>query len=263
MNNQSYWLRQLPDTPLFQDILWSRPENKTQGGRLLIVGGNSYGFAAPATAYSQAIDANIGTARVLLPNSLQRTVGQHLPDADFAPINPSGSFAATALEPLLQHASQADAVLCAGDFGRNSETAVVLEKFATRWRGQLAVTQDAADYFIKVPLLLLNREHTALFVSFEQLQKFAMHARYQQPLMFSMDIVRSVDWLHDFSLAYPNCSVTTVHSGQLVVAYDGIVVTHPHAPDDMIWRVKTAGRGTVFWLQNPTKPLEAIASSFV
>ncbi len=262
MNPPDYWRRQDPNTPLYPDILWSRPQTKSQAGKLLIMGGNSFGFAAPALAYAQAAQAGVGAVRVLLPTTLQKTVGQHLPDADFAPTNPSGSFAATALEPLLAHAMWADAVLCAGDFGRNSQTAVVLEKFASKWAGPLTITHDAADYFLKSPLLLLNRLQTALVISYEQLQKYAMHAHFAQPITFGMDTIRTVNWLHDFTTTY-TCVIVTMHNGNYFVAYNGSVVTQPDPNDIKIWRISTAARSSVFWMQNPNLPLEAIVSSLV
>ncbi|HXY18323.1 MAG TPA: hypothetical protein VEH48_02805, partial [Candidatus Nitrosopolaris sp.] len=129
------WLRQTPDKPLFPDLLWSRPENKRQRGKLLIVGGNSHGFAAPASAFAAAGTAGIGAARVLLPDATQKTIGTGFTDAVFAPSTPSGSFSRQALAELLENAGWADGVLLAGDFGRNSETAILLESFLDKYKG--------------------------------------------------------------------------------------------------------------------------------
>src|SRR6476660_954324 len=94
------WLKQAPDKPLFPDLLWSRPENKRQAGKLLVVGGNGQGFASPAAAYGAAIAAGIGAAKVILPDSLEKTLGKSFPEAIFAPSTPSGSFARLALGTL-------------------------------------------------------------------------------------------------------------------------------------------------------------------
>ena len=256
----TYWLKQIPETPLFEDILWSKPENKSQAGKLLIVGGNSFGFSVPATAYNEAAEAGIGEVKVLLPESLHKMVGHFLPDAEYAPHNASGSFGARALEPLLTLSAWADATLLAGEFGRNSETAVTLEKFTQKYSGLLSVTQDAADYFLKTPLQLLQRLNTALFISFEQLQKYGTHAHFPQPLLFSMDITRTVEWLHEFTIKF-KVIVVTVHAENYIVAYDGQVVTQTCGQEDKIWRIKKAARGSVYWLQFASKPLEAIATT--
>src|SRR5262245_34884782 len=125
MMEREYWRKQQPGKLLFPELEWSRPENKAQAGKLLIVGGNQHGFAAPAEAYAVATKTGIGTARVLLPDALQKTVGRILDNGEFAPSTPSGSFSQKALGELLSYSSWADAALLAGDFGRNSETAIL------------------------------------------------------------------------------------------------------------------------------------------
>ena len=107
-------LKQQAVTPLFPDILWSRPETKQGAGKLLIVGGNSFGFAAPGLAFAEATAAGIGVTRVLLPETLRKIVGNLPIEAEFAPTNPSGSFSSRSLEPLLTNAAWADGVLVAG-----------------------------------------------------------------------------------------------------------------------------------------------------
>ncbi len=260
--DDSFWLKQSSEKPLFPDILWSRPETKHGAGKLLIVGGNSFGFAAPANAYAAADSAGIGTARVLMPEALRKIVGGHMLEADFAPNNPSGSFAKTALEPLLMHSQWADAVLLAGELGRNSETAVTLETFARKYSGLLTITRDAADYFLKTPADVLDRPGTMLVVSFEQLQKLANHSKYLEPLLFSMGASLTANWLHEFSLLHEALFVM-FHDNQFFVAKGGRVVSQTTDSDDKIWRVTTAAKATVFWLQSPEKAFEAVVSSLL
>src|SRR5581483_9146744 len=141
------WLKQTTNNPLFPDLLWSRPENKRQAGKLLVIGGNKFGFAVPGLAYNTALKAGIGSCRVLLPQSLQRIVGSLL-EADFAPSNPSGSFAKDALAQFIENTSWADGVLLAGNLGRNSETAILLDGFVKKYLGHLVIADDSLDYFI-------------------------------------------------------------------------------------------------------------------
>src|SRR3982750_3265194 len=98
---RTYWHKQTPEKPLFPDLLWSRPENRAHAGKLLIMGGNAHGFAAPAEAYAESEQAGIGAARVLLPDSLQKTVGRTFAAGEYAPSTPSGSFSQKALAELL------------------------------------------------------------------------------------------------------------------------------------------------------------------
>jgi hypothetical protein len=257
-----YWHRQTPDKPLFSDLLWSRPENKRQAGKLLIVGGNLHGFAAPATAYSEALKAGIGQARVLLPDSLQKTVGRILEAGEYAPSTPSGSFARPALAELLAMAGWADGVLLAGDFGRNSETAILLEQSVNKHGGQLTLTKDAVDYFAKTPTALLGRADTTLVLSFSQLQQLATSAHFAKPFTFDMDFLRLVEALHDFTEQHP-IAIVTKHLQNIFVAYGGQVSSTKLEEDIDIWRVPTAAHAAVWWLQNPTQQFPAQTVSLI
>src|SRR4051794_28288010 len=106
--DRTYWHKQSASKPLYPDMLWSRPENKRQAGKLLVVGGNAHGFAAAGEAYAEALAAGVGTARVLLPDSLQKTVGRVFEAGEYAPSTPSGSFGRRALAELLAMSQWAD-----------------------------------------------------------------------------------------------------------------------------------------------------------
>jgi hypothetical protein len=255
-----YWQKQTVDKPLFPDLLWSRPENRNQAGKLLIVGGNAHGFAAAGEAYAAATEAGIGTARVLLPDSLQPTVGKVLEAGEYAPSTPSGSFSRRALGELLAMSAWADGVLLAGDFGRNSETSVLLEHFPTKYEGQLTLTKDAVDYFSKSPATLLARDDTALVLSFAQLQKTAMGAGYQHAFTFEMDLVRLVSTLHDFTTRFRTLIITK-HLDTICTAYGGRVSTTKLDKDAPTWRVRTASYASVWCLQNPGRPFEAATTA--
>ena len=248
------------DKPLFPDLLWSRPENRNQAGKLLIMGGNAHGFSAAGEAYTAATVAGIGTARVLLPDSLQKTVGKVFAAGEYAPSTPSGSFSSKALAEALAKAQWADGLLLAGDFGRNSETAVVLEQLLAKYQGQLTVTKDAADYFTKTPEALLERENTLLVLSFAQLQKIATGARFTTAFTFNMDFLRLIETLHNFTEKYP-AAIIVQHLGTVFVAANGQVSTTKLGTEQPIWRVKTAATASVWWLQNPGKIFEALSAA--
>lgn len=257
---RDYWVKQTADRPLYPDLLWSRPENKRHAGKLLIAGGNAHGFAAAGEAYSEAVKAGIGSARVLLPDSLQKTVGRVFEAGEYAPSTPSGSFSQKALAELQAMSVWADAVLLAGDFGRNSETAILLEKFITKYPGQLTLTKDAADYFIHTPDLLLGRENYLLVLSFAQLQKLATNARFSSAITFEMDFLRLIDALHEFTLDH-QATIIVKHLETIFVAAGGQVSTTKLSDDLEIWRVKIAAHASVWRLQNPSKNFEAITAA--
>lgn len=254
----SYWQKQLRDKPLFEDILWSRPENKSNAGKLAVIGGHQHSFSAPGIAYAQALEAGAGVCHVLLPQAVYKTVKHVLPAADFAPSNPSGSFAKQAIDDLLRIANWSDATLLAGDFGRNSETAVLLESFVQKYDGLLTVAQDAVDYFKSTPKLLLEREKTLIVLSLAQLQKMFINTPIITPITHSMSAVQLVEALHELTEKYPAC-VAVKHHEQIFISSDGRVVSTEQ--DSNPWRVKTAATASVFWLQNPSKLLESVATS--
>lgn len=258
-----YWHRQ-GDKPLFPDLVWSRPENRTHAGKLLIMGGHAHGFAAPAEAYSEAEKAGIGVARVLLPDhirpQLMKFQGPTL-NTEFAPSTPSGSFASKALAELLAAANWADGVLLAGDLGRNSETAIVLEKFVAKHSGLLVLTKDAVDYFTSSPQSILSRPDTCLVLTVAQLQKLASHAGFTTAFTFSMDLLKFVEALHDFTHQH-SISIIVKHLDTILVAVDGQVSSTKTAKDiEESWRVATAAHAAVWWLQGPSKPFETITTA--
>lgn len=262
MVNPTYWLRQTKATPLFPDLLWSRPENRRHAGKLLIVGGSGYEFKEPANAYGDALDAGIGSATVLLPGSMKKTVADIFPEAEFAPSTPSGSLARHSLDTLLQLAGWADGVLLAGNLGRNSETAILLESFLQRYDGQVTVTGDAVEYCLATPDGCLQRANTTLVLEFAQLQKLATQAKFATAFTSTMGLLQLVEALHDLA-ATRQCNLLVQHTGQACVAAKGQVSTTPQPDDQRDWPTHTATHAAVWWLQNPAKPFESLVTSLV
>lgn len=257
-DRQPYWHKQTRSAPLFPELEWSRPENRQFAGKLLVVGGNAHGFAAPAEAFAESIKAGIGTAHALLPQSIQKIVGIIIAGADFAPSTPSGSFSQKALAELLAHAAWADHVLLAGDLGRNSETAILLEKFFEKSQTPITVTKDAVDYVTSAPQHVIMRPQTVLVLSLSQLQRLAIAARFEKPITFKMDMLHLIDWLHVFTQRYaPHIIVR--HLDTIFVAVDGEVSTTKVSAQHKIWRLKTATHAAVWWTQNPSKPFAALS----
>jgi hypothetical protein len=259
---RDYWLRQTADKPLFPELAWSRPENRQQAGKLLIVGGSLHGFAAPAEAYATAVKAGIGTGRVLLPDAVRKVVGRFLENGEFAPSTPSGSFSQKALDELLLQSSWADAVLFAGDLGRNSETAILLEKFLAKSPLPITLTKDAVDYVVSAPQTIVQRPNTLLVLSLSQLQRLGTATKTPKPITFGMDLLHLVEWLHQFTLAHQP-HIIVKHLNHILMATDGRVSSTTLAQDKPIWRIQTAAKASVWWLQNPSKILESVTASLI
>jgi len=253
----TFWQKQTLLKPLYPDLLWSRPENKRQAGKLLIIGGSSHGFAAVGKAYAAATRAGIGTARVVLPDSTKKILGSSL-EAGFAPSTPSGSFAQNALATSLEQAEWADAVLLAGDFGRNSETAILLEKFVEKYKGQLTLVGDGLDYFLDGGSAALARPKTLLVINLGQLQKLAAANRPNPAIKQSASLQSLVEILHGWTNENRQLNLLTQHAGQIVVARAGQVSTTPAAEPD--WPA-IAAYASVWWLQQTNKTFEAVTTA--
>jgi hypothetical protein len=257
----SYWQQQNPNHPLFPGMLWSRPENRQLAGKLLIIGGSAHGFAVPAEAFVRAGEAGAGTVRVILPSALAKTIGHIFEAGEYAPSTPSGSFAQNALAEILSLAQWAGAVLLAGDFGRNSETAILLEKFVAKYQGIIAITGDGLDYFLANPYPLLAREHTLLLPTFAQLQKLSSAAHATRAFTSQLDLVHFVEILHSFSTQYPHSSIAMIHNDHLFVATGGMISTTAHTrrertPADT---QLIAAYAAVWFMQNPLQPYPALS----
>jgi hypothetical protein len=250
------WLKQAQDKPLFADLMWSRPENRIHAGKILIVGGNKFAVTAPGMAYSAAQKAGIGTCRVLLPDATKRTVGKIFPEAEFASSTPSGSFSREALAQLLELAEWADGVLLAGDFGRNSETAILLESFVQKYGGQITVAQDAVDYFLHKQSALFTRKNTLTVTDFGKLQKLAANNKPNPPIKHSMNMHQLVEILQEWKI-----NLITCHAEQIVAGAENAKVSTTKKSEESNWQIELAAYAATWWLQQPQKPIEAFTSS--
>ena len=258
----SYWRKQTTTEPLFPDIEWSKPEQRSQAGKLGIIGGNKLGFAGVAEAYSVATSAGVGQVRVLLPDVLKKTIPRAITDTMFAPTNISGSLTKDADAEMATLGAWADGILLIGDAGRSSETAILYEKFLQDYTGQLVITRDAVDLVKNSSQVLVDRPKTLLIVSFAQLQKLFQAVYYPKVLTFSMQLTNLVEALHKFTISYP-VSIAVLHRETFIVAHDGKVVTTPWDNPMMIWRGVTAAKAATYWLWSPSKPLEATSTAIV
>jgi NAD(P)H-hydrate repair Nnr-like enzyme with NAD(P)H-hydrate dehydratase domain len=253
------WLKQTSDKPLFSDLLWSRPENRLHAGKLLIIGGNKHAVAAPGVAFSAAAKAGAGTVRVLLPNATQKMIGKLFPEAEFAPSTPSGSFSRNAIDQFLEHASWADGVLLAGDFGHNSETVILLDNFVAKYSGQLTVAQDGLDYYLNKGSVFFSRPNTIGVLNFGKLQKLAQNNIPQPPIRYSMNLHQLVEILNEWTNQFP-IQLITNHADQFIAAADGKVSTTPIS-EESNWQVELAAYTATWLIQQPTKPFKALTTA--
>lgn len=262
MELHPYWRRQTPEKPLFPDIEWSKPEQKTQRGRLGIIGGNKLGFAGVAEGYGVALNSGVGEVRVLLPDILKKTIPPTITDTIFGATNPSGSLSRDAAHEMNALGAWANEILLIGDAGRNSETAILYENFLQDYAGPLTITRDGVDLIKNNSSAIVERPDTLLIVSFAQLQKLFSAVYYPKMLTFSMQLAQLVEALHKFTITYP-VSIAVLHKDYLVIANNGEVTTTEWQNPMAIWRGTVAAKAASYWLWNRGKVLEAVTASLI
>lgn len=262
MQQFPFWQQQTSDKPLFPDIEWNKPEQRSRAGKLAIIGGNKLGFAGAAEAYSVALRAGVGEVKVLLPDVLKKAIPPSITEAQFAPSNMSGSMSREAFADMRAVAQWGTGVLLIGDAGRSSETAILYEDFIRDYTGPLTLSRDAIDLLIGSHEQLLEREKTLFIASFAQTQKLFRSVYYPKVLTFSMQLAQLVDALHKFTTTYP-ATIATFHKETMIIAHGGEVVTMPWTQPLQIWRGLTATRAASYFLWTPEKPLAATTASLL
>ena len=257
----SYWQRQTPDTPLYPDIEWERPERRDQAGSLLIIGGSTHAFIAVHDAFQAATEAGIGQARALVPEQL-RKLTKHFPSIAYAESTSTGFFGGKSFETMLYAAAACDGVMLAGDVGRNSETAITFAQFVRTYNGPLAITKDAFDCLYSESGFLAQRENTLLVLAEGQLQRFLKEQASPIALTSTLDLPVYVERLHRYSSEH-SVSILTRHGDVYVLAHNGEIVTTTLDVQEEIWRVRAAARAIVAWLHHRDKPLEGISASIL
>lgn len=247
MQDFSYWHKQTTGQPIYPDFEWSKPERRDQAGKLAIIGGNRLGFSGVADSYQAALEAGVGQVRVVLPDSLQKTVPPALLDVIFAPSNSSGGLASAALDELMAASSWADVSLLIGDAARSSETAVLHEQLITKSTDKLVISRDAIDLMRSASQIIVERPNTLLVMSFSQLQKLFQSVYYPKMLLFKMQLLQLVEALHKFTITYP-VAIAVFHADNLVIAANGQVVSQEWAEPMQIWRGQTATKAACYWL---------------
>jgi NAD(P)H-hydrate repair Nnr-like enzyme with NAD(P)H-hydrate dehydratase domain len=262
MDSHPYWHKQTIDKPLYPDIEWSKPEQRTHRGKLGIIGGNKLGFISVAESYTNALQTGAGEVRVLVPDILRKSIPPIMTEVIFGATNPSGGLASDALIEMKAIGDWATGILLIGDSGQNSETAILYDNFIREYSGPLTITRDAIDLVKNNSALLVERPNTLLIASFAQLQKLFQSVYYPKVLTFSMQLTNLVEALHKFTITYP-ISIAVLHKDSMIVATGGEVTSTPFNEPMRIWRGKTATTAATYWLWSPSKIIESVTASFI
>lgn len=220
MQEYKYWQRQ-GKKPLFPDVEWNIPEQKT--GAFLLLGGNVQGFSGVMkdTEYL-ASNYPVKSAKLLLPEALKSKL-PFLENVIFAPATESGSFASSVM--LTDALEASDFAILPGELSKNSATAVAMVEALAHTTTPVALAGDAIDAVVPEAGRITMREDIILIGSLMQMQKFLHAMYYPKMLMLSMPLMAVVEILHKFTLSYPGITIVTLHEGQVIVAHEGKIIT--------------------------------------
>lgn len=253
--DDTFWQKQT-DKAIFPDVVWSRPEQKAQAKKLLIIGGHSGGFDQVGRVYQAALDAGIGHAKVVLPDRLKPSVGIHLPDAVFANLAPEPKLRGGALNQLMAYADWADGVVFT-QTGNNSQTALLTAAFIQALKNRLIVTDDLLELLAQDAQLLVGRPDTLFVLSFSGLQNLVKLAGSEVGLRHDMGLRPFVLALRELNQSI-GAPLNVIFEQEIVSAHDGQIVTTPRQfkPDPLM----LAGWMATWWLQQPHRPIETLSA---
>lgn len=268
-NNLSYWQKQVK--PLFPDLAWNIPEQKT--GQITVIGGNSQSFHS-VIRLAEFLDHNfpLREVSIFLPDALRSQLPP-LPNITFAPSTESGSFAKSF--DLRSSVKTGDFTLLAGDLSKNFATAIAISDAITSLIANnqddaplkpLLLTRDSVDLLAESAAELLKHPRLFLVASMAQLQKVFRAVYYPRMIMLSQPLLPVVETLHKFTLSYP-ATIVTFHQNQIIVANSGDVTTTPientrYTPLSL-WSGQLAGKIAALNLYNPNQPLKATTAAIL
>lgn len=271
----SYWQKQ--SKPLFDDLLWNIPEQKT--GHIAIIGGNSQSFSTVARTAEYLIrHFPFASVTSVLPDSLQSKIPS-APNLLFTLSTESGSFAKSArLDEII---AKSNANLLIGDLSKNSATAIALAHAIMGSNSHhnpnisnsdnpaassnlLVITRDSVDLLATEAENWLVRPHTIIVASMAQLQNLFRNVYYPRMIMLSQPLLPVLETLHKFTLSYP-VTLLTYHQEQIIVASNGQVST-THIIDTSyspitLWSGQLAANVLALNLYNPNQPYAATTAA--
>ncbi len=279
----SYWQKQAK--PLFPDLAWNLPEQKT--GNLAIVGGNSQTFSTVVRISEYANKTfPFASVKTYLPDALRGKLPT-LTNLEFLPSTASGSFAKSF--QLNTYVSRADATLIIGDLSKNSATAIALADAIAPEKvlnsdgmnpnsespdpnsgisspKPLVITRDSVDLLAPEAGRWLTRANTFVVASMAQLQKLFRAVYYPRMILLSQPLIPVLETLHKFTLTYP-VTLVTFQEENIIVASNGKVTTTNLANTTYspltLWSGQLATKILAFNLYNPGKSLEATTAAIL
>jgi hypothetical protein len=257
-------LQQSKDHPLYPEVLWDKPENSLNAGKICIIGGNAHAIKEPNEAYQISLKNILKERRVVLPESTKKYFSKEhsVPDILFAPSNISGSFSAKSLIDLQTYQSWADCTIFAGDFTKSSETTILINKLIDKSSQLTAICNDGIDIVLQSEISPLQNSNLIITCSLAQLQKLCIC--YSPKFVFTSNLspLAFYNKLSDLS-SNAECYLLVMFQEKLYVAYKGQVVIsdlNENLLNDASWATKITTVAAIWSMQQPAKRFQALVT---
>lgn len=250
------WLKQ-SEEPLFPDAIWSKPQQKSTAGRLLILGGYIHGFDAVGRAYEAAIESDVGEAKAAMPDKLKATLGGILPDAVYAESTPTGNLSQKSEPTIVRYLEWANGTLLI-QTGDNSQTALLVGGLLRNHSEHSFIFSDDIVQLLSEDIKEhINQDHRLWILSFQGLQKLASIVGSQSAFISDMGLRPFVLALYEVHQLVGQ-PIVAIYEDTVVVAAEQQVTSTKRAKMPELSML--AGSLSVWWLQQPDKPLAALTS---
>lgn len=248
------WHKQ-KDNPLFPNIFWEAPLNRNQAKKLLIIGGHAKQFSDTVGLYQHALAAGIGSAKVVLPDSLRKLIGNQ-PDCLFVASNPSGSIAKDTVQEILEYSNECDGVIFSSELSHNTETISLLETLFTEIAKPIFFSSNVLGMLAFQPGLLLSG-NKVLVSDMKHLIKLANSLDFPITIKTQSSIINKVELITKFTTEY-NLGILLIES-PIITAFEGQVCV-TEVPNTKVGTPEILATVATFWLQH-SKKFEALSSA--
>ena len=245
----------------YEDLMWNISEQKQ--GTVNVIGGNEGNFRTEIkVAEFLSGKYPLKSVDLVLPDSLKNKLPP-LSNFVFMPSTDAGTFDDS--QALHNVFNAADFNLVLGDFSKNRVTVKAIASAIESTEKMTFVTRDSVDLITeRNPDKTLMNEELIIFASIAQLVKLLRAVYYPKVLLLSQSLVQVAEVLHKFTLSYP-VSIITFHSGQILIAGNGIVKAVSIEKTDFtpltIWSGELAGKIVALNLYNPNQFIKASVSA--
>ena len=251
------WQKQTLDSPLYEDIIWEKPENKRISGRFLIVGGNTHEFASSAQIFESLKKAGGSNIFLALPDVLKKIIDNLDLAVSYLPSNPSGSIGLNAVAELIDLDKDSDIVILAQDLGKNSETTLCMDHFLNKNESLICITSENIDLIenIENP----DYKKMLLVTNFSDLQKLLIK-KFNVLIKNSDEFFVTLNKLHDFNIKIP-LNLMCVHEENIIVVADEKISTTNIVIQPQALIEKLSAFGSFYLVNNQSRIYQALTSA--